>query len=751
MLCQKNPHNPPEPPAVWICALGLLALVALAYQPSFGNGFIWDDDQYLYQNPVLSQRDGLRAIWLDPGATPQYYPMVHTSYWLEHQLWGTEPLGYHVTNTVVHALAALLLWTLLHQLKLPGAWLAAALFAVHPVNVESVAWVTERKNVLAALFAFASLNLAWRAATAQVTMPRKCMHWALAFLCFVLALWSKTVACSVPAVLLLLLWWQRNLRLHHLLPLIPFFLIGLALALVTVQLERGHVGAMGDDWAFSLIDRCLIAGRALWFYAGKLLWPWPLVFIYPRWQIDATAWWQYLYPLAYLGLLFAGVLRARNGARGLFTVAALFAGILFPALGFFNVYPMLFSFVADHFQYLATPVLLAALAIGICRTTSDRRITLAISTALLTSCVLMTRSQCPAYKNEKALWTHTLERNPTAWIAHNNLGLLQLHARDMPAAAASFQAALRYRPHHSTAWANLGLAYSALEQPQLAEEAFTRSIEHQPRDADAKNLAANFLAQQKRYDEALALYLAALELKPHDTAITTNLAAMLIDAERWQDAASRLDTVLQKTPTFAPARYHAARAHEQLGQLPRAIQHVQALLQLDPQLQHAIWLCKLLTQAQRFAEAKPLLQRLLQQHRSAELLHLAAQAHARTDLDQAIALWEDALKQTPQDAHILQTFAWFVATHKDATPSQRKRALQCATQALQIQRPTTPQLLSCVAVAHAAVREFNQAELLQARAIAALQPLDRLREPYQQRLRLFRQQQPYLQAAPDGD
>jgi protein O-mannosyl-transferase len=133
-------------------ALLLVVAVLIAYLPALQGGYIWDDNRYVTENPILPQPDGLAAIWTDPGATIQYYPMVFTTFWLEYRLWGLNPLGYHATNILLHALSALLLWAILRRLAVPGAWLAAALFALHPVHVESVAWVTERKNVLSGLF-----------------------------------------------------------------------------------------------------------------------------------------------------------------------------------------------------------------------------------------------------------------------------------------------------------------------------------------------------------------------------------------------------------------------------------------------------------------------------------------------------------------------------------------------------------------------------------------------------------------------
>ncbi len=361
----------------------LPVLVLVAYLPAFSGGFVWDDDYHVTNNSTLLSLDGLRRIWLEPGAVPQYYPLVHTSFWVEHHLWGNDPRGYHAVNVLLHCAATLFLWRVLVRLRVPGAWLGAALFAVHPVEVESVAWIAERKNLLAAVFGLASLLAYLRfsplesdaessksaeAAPPERRSPQGSAAWryyAVSLAFFVAALLSKTVIAVLPAVLLVITWWKRGKLTRRNLALVaPFFAVALPLALQTVWLEKHHVGATGEAWALSLLERVLIAGRALWFYVGKLVWPANLTFFYSRWTIDASVWWQYLFPLAAAATMIAlWLLRGRLG-RGPPAAALIFAGVLLPALGFFDVYPMRYSFVADHFQYHASMALLALAGAG---------------------------------------------------------------------------------------------------------------------------------------------------------------------------------------------------------------------------------------------------------------------------------------------------------------------------------------------------------------------------------------------------
>jgi hypothetical protein len=292
--------------------------------------------------PDFRSADGLARIWFQPGATQQYYPLLHTLFWLQYQLWGESSFGHHLLNILLHAFCALLLARILQRLDIPGAWLAAAVFALHPVHVESVAWITELKNTLMLIYL-------------KFDHDRSRSAYLAAMGLFVLGLLSKTVTATLPAALLLIFWWKRG-RLswtRDVAPLSPFFLAGIAAGLLTAWIESEVMGARGPDFAFNLVERSLIAGRVIWFYLAKLFWPVDLVFTYPRWAISGAVWWQYMFPAAAL-LLVCMLWKLRHRSRAPLAAVLYFAGTLFPVLGFVNVYPFRFSFVADHFQYLAS-------------------------------------------------------------------------------------------------------------------------------------------------------------------------------------------------------------------------------------------------------------------------------------------------------------------------------------------------------------------------------------------------------------
>src|ERR1043166_1983285 len=363
-------------------AAALAIVTILAYLPAIRSGYIWDDDKYVTKNPLLQEHGGLTRIWFEPQASPQYYPLVFTSFWIENKLWSLKPLGFHLVNVLLHAANSILVWRILKRLEVRGALVIGAIFALHPVHVESVAWVTERKNMLSGLFYLLSLRAYLRWDSQDV--GRTWTGYGLSLLLFICALLSKSVTAILPAVILVILWWKHGrIAMSDIARLIPFFLVGMALALHTAWLEKHHVGAERVDWGLSVLDRFLIAGRVPWFYLYKILWPHGLIFFYPRWTIDAGQWWQYLFPLATLAsLAILWALRKRIG-RGPLAAALIFCGTLFPVLGFLPVYPMIFSWVADHFQYLASIGMIALIVSAIAARVTSPAVALCLAVIVL--------------------------------------------------------------------------------------------------------------------------------------------------------------------------------------------------------------------------------------------------------------------------------------------------------------------------------------------------------------------------------
>jgi len=525
----------------------LLAATVVAYLPTFHAGFIWDDDAHLTA-PALRSVAGLSRIWTEPGATQQYYPLLHSLFWIEHRLWGDSALGYHVANLALHTLAAGLFALLLRRLTVPGAYLAALIFALHPLHVESVAWISEQKNTLSAVF-YLGAALLWL----RFDASRRPVHYWIAIGLFVLGLLTKTVVATLPAALLMLCWWRRG-RVdwrNDAGPLAPWFLLGATTGLFTAMVERHLIGASGAAYDLSLLQRVLLAGRAIEFYLSKLFWPSNLTFIYPRWTIDpanALPWLPLIVIIAFTFLLW----RRRVQSRTPLTVWLLFIGTLFPVLGFFNIYPFIYSFVADHFAYLASLAPIALLASALMRLPPrSRSVVIAV---LLLSLGTLTWRQSSVYRSGEILYRTTIERNPKCWMAWNNLGFLQFADRSRNAEAiANFEQALRLRPAYAEAHSNLGLALTQAGRPAEAVPHLRESLRLKPGLYQVHNNLGIALASSGHADEALAAFRQAAAQNPTLPNIQENWAKALLLLGRREEAATHF-TQAEKLRTQMSAR-----------------------------------------------------------------------------------------------------------------------------------------------------------------------------------------------------
>ena len=559
---------------------------------------MWDDDDYVTANVALRSLHGLWQLWFEPGVVPQYYPVTFTSFWVEYQAWGTWAPGFHATNVLLHAANALLVWWVLTALGVPGAWIAAALFGVHPVHVESVAWITERKNVLSGVF---YLSAALLFLTRVAGRDARGSAYAGVLALFVLALLSKSVTATLPVALAIALWWRDGrVRWSDLRLLLPLLALGAGAGLLTAWMERHRVGAVGPYWDQTFAERCLIAGRVLWFYAGKLLWPHPVAFNYERWTLDAGDVAQWVWPLA-AGLAAVGAwgLRGRLG-RGPAAAIAFFAVTLGPALGFLNVYPMRYSFVADHFQYLASLGVLAVVGAGLARATTVATV------PVLVVLLVLTYRHCHAYRDLPTLWTDTLAKNPRSVLALQNLGTIEYTRGKLPAALSLYERARAVEPDLPDVWNGIGLVHARTGRHAEAIAAFERVLSLDPRNAEAARNLGSVLAASGRRDEAIQAYERAIAAAPamlearEDVAVLMATAGRLADAEvqlreavriapgsptahlrlamtlgaqgRWSEAGAAFEEAVHLAPRSVEANSGLAEAQAAVGNYARAVQ-----------------------------------------------------------------------------------------------------------------------------------------------------------------------------------
>jgi tetratricopeptide (TPR) repeat protein len=584
-------------PAIGLRDAGLGALMlcaaVFAYLPALRGGLLWDDNMHVTRADLRSLH-GLWRIWFDLGATQQYYPLLHSAFWLEHRLWGDAVLGYHLTNVVLHAVSASLVVMIVRRLSLPGAWLAGFVFVLHPVCVEAVAWISEQKSTLSGVFYLAAALLYF-----NFDRTRRKSQYFAALALFVLALMSKTVTATLPAAILVVFWWQRG-RLdwrRDVLPLVPWLAVGASTGLFTAWVESTPrlIGAQGPQYALTWLQRLLLAGRVPWFYAWKVLWPADLMFTYPHWKVDSGDFLQYLFPLGLAALAVGlGLLARRN--RGPLAGFLFFVGTLFPALGFLNVYPFRYSYVADHFQYLAMLGIVVPIAVwltGFAGRIPQRKIAaIALPALLLTTLAAATRQQSGMYRDYETLFRETLARNPGGSFLHNNLGVVLMSTGREREAAGEFEAAVRLTPDSADYHVNLGLALAQL--PGRVADAVTEyqtALRLDPNFPAAHlNLGLAFTSMPGRMQDAIAEYRKATTDYQTATQNEPNLWQAHFDlglaygqmAGHEAEAISEYQTALRMKPDSALAHFHLGNTFHKMGRLPEAIAEYQASLSIDP-------------------------------------------------------------------------------------------------------------------------------------------------------------------------
>jgi Flp pilus assembly protein TadD len=578
----------------WFFGAALLAVTFCAYEPAWNGKPILDDIVHLTNTLELRSLSGLAHLWIEPQTTRQYHPLLDTVFWTEDKLWGDSMLGYHLVNILIHGFSALLLWKILRQLRIPGAWLACAIFALHPIQAESVAWLAELKNTLSGILFFSSVLVYLR-----FDQDRSARSYILVLLLFSLGLMVKAVVAILPAAVLIALWWKRQ-KLEwkrDVVPLIPFLVLGIAAGIFTAWMEREFAGAKGEAFEFSLIERLLIAGRAFWFYIGKVFWPANLVLIYPRWNVDASVWWQYLFPVAALGLyVFAWVFRRQ---WPWLPAGTLFFGVaIFPMLGFFNVNFFRLSFVADHFQYIPSIGIIIPVSAGLATLLTrwhgwHRTAVFAFCFALLAALTVLTWNQSHMYRDPETCYRTVIEKNPQSWEARIEIGRALFDKGLLDQASTHFQKALEINPNDSSpkkrAYTSLGNVLLKKGRVDEAISDFEKALESDPNYAAAHTSLGSAFHRNGRVKDAIVHYQKSLALLPRAASAHNNLAWMLAtcsdpslrNGPQALALAQRANSLSNgSNPVFLRS---LAAAYAENGQFPEAVETAERALQFNSQ------------------------------------------------------------------------------------------------------------------------------------------------------------------------
>jgi len=736
----------------WICLPSLLLVAAtlLVYLPAWNGKPIWDDDFYVTNNPLLAAPDGLRRIWFSTDSPSQYFPLTYTVLRMEHSLWGLNPAGYHSVNILLHAINALLVWLLLKRLSVPGAWLAAALFALHPVQVESVAWITELKSVLSLFFILLTL-FCWVEFIGE--RAKRFWYW-LALVFYALALFSKTTACTLPAALLLILWLKtKPIDWRRLAQMVPFLAMGLGMGLLTMWWERFHQGTQGKQFSMGLPERILVASHALWFYAGKLFWPVNLTFMYPRWTIEPANPWGYGWLAMGIGLCAAIYFTRRFFGRSVEVATLFYVATLSPLLGFVTVYTFRYTFVADHYQYVASIGLIALAAAGITIAFKTRPfLKLACCGALLLTLGMLTWRQAGMYTDIETLWRTTIAKNSNAFLAYNNLGIILSGKGQMDAAVADFQKALEINPGFFEAQSNLGNALLQKGRVAEARDHFKKAVEINPDSAVSHYNLGNALLGMGQLDGAMVQFRKALEIQTDYAEAHNNLGVVLLrKGQPEEEAMLQFQEALKLNPDYAEAHYNLGAVFGVRGRLDEAVEQYRIAIQLKPDYADAQGnLANVLATQGKLDEAVKAYQQTL------ELVPKSAQAHFRfgqalqgqRNFEAAIQEYQQALDLAPQHLPAHLGLAWLLATCPEASLRDGGRAVKLAQQAERLGRGESPQILDTLAAAYAEAGQFGEAVETAKRALnlTAVQNNQPLAEAIQARLKLYEAGSPYREA-----
>jgi tetratricopeptide (TPR) repeat protein len=586
-------------------ALTITAAALWIYWPALHGDWLWDDDLLVTDNAVVHDPSGLWKIWFDPGSLIDYQPCTVSVVWLQWQLWGNNTLGYHLTNVLLHILSALLVWRLLNKFGLRLAWLGGLIFAIHPVQVESVAWIAELKNTLS-LPPFLLAMCAW----IDYEERGKAKDYWLALGLFLVAMLCKPTMVMFPVMILLYAWWKRKgIGWNDVTAGAPFFVVSLALGLVTLWFLRHNTTAYDVIPMGSSFSRLACAGLALSFYFSKCFLPVGLLPIYPRWVVDPPTLAQFL-PWPILAAVIYGLWTKRQSwGRHCLLGLGFFLIFLAPFLGFNAASYMAFTWVFDHVLYIPIIGLIGLAIAGLERMDIQlpapfRPCTIGLVIVVLAFLAFQSHSYAKMFLGEETLWTYELQRNPKAYLAHNNLGLAFLHSGQVSEAMEQFEQTLRIEPDYAKAHNNLGCTLEQTGQSADAIGQFEQALRLKPDYAEAHYNLGNVLLQTDRTPEAIEQYRIALQIKPDYVEAHNNLGFALGQTGRLPEAIEQYNQALQIRPDYAEAHNNLGDALLHSGRISEAMAQYQQALQIKPDYAEACYnLGNVLLQTHRIPEA----------------------------------------------------------------------------------------------------------------------------------------------------
>jgi tetratricopeptide (TPR) repeat protein len=597
---------------VW-AGVVLIAIVAfIAYLPSINGGFVWDDDLLLTNNYLIKASNGLHRFWCTTEAK-DYWPATFTTFWIEWRLWGMNSTGYHVSNLILHIVEALLIWIVLRKLSIPGAFLAAMIFAVHPVNVESVAWIAQRKNTMAMLFFLLSILWylkyleharrpceAWYPLAAKpsavhhslptfssfILHPSSFHFWYwLSLAAFSLAMLGKGSVAVLPVLLLGVVWWLRPLTRWDLVRTAPFFLVAAVLSGVNMWFQTHGTGEVIRIASFA--ERLLGAGCAVWFYLYKALLPIDLAPIYRQWHIETgnLLWWLPL--AAALAVTLVLWVYRKSWARPLLFAWGFFCVALVPVLGFTDVLFMRYSLVADRYQHIAIIGVIALLTAGFSAwpkraQVGSHRAAMVVAIATVGALTFLTWRQNGCYRDEIALYRATLDKNPDSWIANYTLGFALVQTGQPEETIKQFEKSLLLHPDFPEAHNGLGAMLTRTGRPGEAIEHFRQALQSRPDYVEARINLGAALVQTGRAQEAIEQYEQVLRLRPDDDRACYNIANALAQSNRLQEAIDYFMQAIRLKPDYPAAHNNLGIALLKVGRMPEAAACFQQALAQKP-------------------------------------------------------------------------------------------------------------------------------------------------------------------------